>query len=233
MSQTERDDWQQYSAAVRTIAAAFGATVDCHQKNNRLAVNFRSVGLNQEQLAALSVIENLVELVSEFPAGYLEKLEPPERITQLDDQAICDRCAALGLSIEHAQRLAAAANETDPQSLLRVLGLDFATLVPLKPRRWLWMVAQSSSVSYRRILTPETLLEILTTGDVPPIFLSHVLHVLDEASIQSVVMAVEQAAQESGIPIAVIWRNVAQISEKMQSHRNGAWTMNNKESRNK
>lgn len=156
-----------------------------------------------------------------------------ERLTQLDDQAICDRCAVLGLSIEHAQRLAAVANKTDPQSLLRVLGLDFATLVPLKPRRWLWMVAQTASVSYRRILTPETLLEILTTGDVPPLFLSHVLHVLDEASIQSVVMAVEQAAQESGIPIAVIWRNVAQISEKMQSHRNGAWTMNNKESRNK
>lgn len=87
------------------------------------------------------------------------------------------------------------------------------------------MVAQTASVSYRRILTPETLLEILTTGDVPPLFLSHVLHVLDEASIQSVVMAVEQAAQESGIPIAVIWRNVAQISEKMQSHRNGAWTV--------
>ena len=156
-----------------------------------------------------------------------------ERLTQLDDQAICDRCAALGLSIEHAQRLAVAANETDPQSLLRVLGLDFATLVPLKPRRWLWMVAQTSSVSYRRILTPEALLEILTTGEVPPVFLSHVLHLLDEASIQSVVMAVEQAAQKSGIPIEVLWRNVELISEKTQSRRNGAWTMNNKESRNK
>ena len=156
-----------------------------------------------------------------------------ERLTQLDDQAICDRCAALGLSMEHAQRLAAAANETDPQSLLRVLGLDFSTLAPLKPRRWLWMVAQTSSVSYRRILTPEALLEILTTGEVPPVFLSHVLHLLDEASIQSVVMAVEQAAQKSGIPIQVLWRNVELISEETQSRRNGAWTMNNKESRNK
>ena len=156
-----------------------------------------------------------------------------ERLTQLNDQAIYDRCAALGLSIEHAQRLAVAANETDPQSLLRVLGLDFATLAPLKPRRWLWMVAQTSSVSYRRILTPETLLEILTTGDVPPIFFSHVLHLLDEAPIQCVVMAVEQAAQKSGIPIEVLWRNVELISEKTQSRRNGAWTMNNKESRNK
>lgn len=49
------------------------------------------------------------------------------------DQAICDQCTALGLSIEHAQRLAAVANKTDTRSLLQVLGLDFATLVPLKP----------------------------------------------------------------------------------------------------
>jgi len=74
----EREDWQQYSAAMRTIATAFGTTVYCHQKNNRIAVDFQSVGLSQEQLAALAVIENLVELVSEFPAGYLEKLEPPK-----------------------------------------------------------------------------------------------------------------------------------------------------------
>ena len=74
----EREDWQQYSAAMRAIAVAFGTTVYCHQKHNRLTVDFQSVGLNQEQLAALAVIENLVELVSEFPAGYLEKLEPPK-----------------------------------------------------------------------------------------------------------------------------------------------------------
>lgn len=73
----EREDWKQYSAAMRTIATVFSTTVYCHQKNNRIAVDFQSVGLNQEQLAALAVIENLVELVSEFPAGYLEKLELP------------------------------------------------------------------------------------------------------------------------------------------------------------
>ena len=76
MSQTEREDWQQYSSAVILIATAFGATVYCHQKYNRLAVNFRSLGLNQGQLAALAVIENVVQLVGEFPAGYLKKLEP-------------------------------------------------------------------------------------------------------------------------------------------------------------
>lgn len=74
---SERDDWQRYSAAMRTIATAFGTSVNCHPKNNRFAVDFRSVGLNQEQLAALAVIETLLELVSEFPPGFLEQLEPP------------------------------------------------------------------------------------------------------------------------------------------------------------
>lgn len=73
----EREDWMRYSAAMRTIAAAFGTSVDCHPKNNRLAVDFRSAGVNQEQLAALAVIETLVELVREFPASYLEELAPP------------------------------------------------------------------------------------------------------------------------------------------------------------
>lgn len=72
-----REDWQEYGAAMRTIATAFGTTVDCHQKNNRLAVDFRCNELNHEQSAALSVVEQLVELVSEFPIGYLEQMEPP------------------------------------------------------------------------------------------------------------------------------------------------------------
>jgi hypothetical protein len=64
-------------------------------------------------------------------------------------QAIHDRCKDLGLSLTHAQRLAAENDHTDPQSLLRVLGLNLATLAQPKPRRWLWMAAQTASVSYR------------------------------------------------------------------------------------
>ena len=98
-------------------------------------------------------------------------------------------------------------------------GIGLYDLAVLKPRRWLWMAAQTSSVSYRGILTPEVLLAILTTGEVPPEFTSHVLHLLEEAPIQIVVMAVEQAAQQSGVPIETIWRNVAQLADEMQSRR--------------
>lgn len=299
---TEREDWQRYSAAMRAIAVTFGTTVNCHPKNNRLAVDFRSAGLNQEQLAALDVIETLVELVSEFQPGFLEQLEPPgqehaegpaseqrsefSRLRFTNDElphmeiralasigagllerhrgdakavrklarlattfdnyrsnetakalsilceeaagpgyddtdeilaelAIRSRCAALGLSFDQAQRIALASGSTLPLAL----GLDFVTFTPLKPRRWLWMAAQTSSVSYRGLLTPELLLEILTTGEVPCAFASHVLHLLEEAPIQIVVLAVEQAAQQSGMPIATIWRNVARIADEMQSRR--------------
>lgn len=137
-------------------------------------------------------------------------------------QATRARCDALGLSLAHAQRLAAATDHVGPPALLWVLGLDLATLTPLKPRRWLWMAAQTASVSYREILTPEALLAILTTGAVPAAFAAHVGHLLDEAPIQLVIMAVEQAAQQSGTPIETIWRNVERIAG-MWSRRQTLW----------
>ncbi len=139
------------------------------------------------------------------------------------DQAIRNRCKTLGLSLAHAKRLAAENDRTDPQSLLRVLGLDFTTLTPMKSCRWLWMAAQTSSTTYPGTLTPETLLAILTSGEVPPTFAPHVRHLLGEARLQVVIMAVEQAARQSGAPIEVIWRNVERIEDEMQSCRKGAW----------
>lgn len=73
----ERKDWNEYSAAMRTIAAAFGTTVYCRKKFKRLAVDFRYEKLSIEQRDALLVVDQLVQLVSEFPEGYLVTLEPP------------------------------------------------------------------------------------------------------------------------------------------------------------
>jgi len=108
------------------------------------------------------------------------------------DTVIRTRCAALGRSFDQAQRIALASSDPLPWAL----GLDSVTLAVLRPRRWLWMAAQTSNVSYRGILTPEVLLTILTTGEVPPEFVAHVVHFLEEVPIQIVVMAVEQAAQQ-------------------------------------
>jgi hypothetical protein len=89
----------------------------------------------------------------------------------------------------------------------------------LKPRKWLWMAAQTCSVSYRKTLTPETLLSILTSGDVPEENISNIVHFLQEAPVQNVVMAVDQAAQQSGLPAEFLWRNLELIATIWKCHR--------------
>ena len=135
------------------------------------------------------------------------------------ETAIAVRCGALGLARPQAQALADAA--PFPSGLVHVLGLDPDTLAPLPAKRWLWMAAQTSSVSYRGALTPDVLLAVLVSGDVPDEYQAHVTHFLDEAPMQLVVMAIEQAAQQSGVPIACIWRSVAQLNSTLQCRRLG------------
>ena len=81
------------------------------------------------------------------------------------------------------------------------------------------MAAQTSGVSYRAVLTPDMLLAVLVSGDVPDEFQAHLMHFLNEAPMQLVVMSVEQAAQQSGVPIARIWRNVAQLNRTLHDVR--------------
>lgn len=81
------------------------------------------------------------------------------------ETAIARRCAALGLTRGQAQALADA--EPFPSDLMQVLALDRNTLAPLPSRRWLWMAAQTSSVSYTNVLTPDALLAALVSCDVP------------------------------------------------------------------
>jgi hypothetical protein len=133
------------------------------------------------------------------------------------ETAIAVRCAALGLARSQAQALAD--DEPFPSDLVHVLGLNRDTLEPLPTKLWLWMAAQTSSVSYRGVLPPDVLLAVLVSGDVPDEFRAHVMHFLGEAPMQLVVMAIEQAAQQSGVPITRIWRSVAQLNRTLQGRR--------------
>lgn len=72
-----REDWQRYKAAAETIAASLGTTVICTEKNGRLRVDFNESALTADQVRAVGAIEDLIELVTEFPEGYLEMLAPP------------------------------------------------------------------------------------------------------------------------------------------------------------
>jgi hypothetical protein len=143
-----------------------------------------------------------------------------------NDRRILDQCAMLGLSLLQAVQLANAADPCDPQSLLRVLNLDFSTYEPMPHRSrkpWLRMAAQTSSVSYRGTLTEDTLLEILTTGIVPADFKAHVGHFLDEAPIDYVVFSVAEVAQKNQTSIQLIWDIVAQLANRYSEHRQSLW----------
>jgi transcriptional regulator with XRE-family HTH domain len=110
--------------------------------------------------------------------------------------------------------------------VLSVLGLE-ATLPSTRARdkkRGLWMAAKTASVSYARELAPEALGEVLASGDVPPPFAPHLAHLLDEAPVPIVVMAVEEAASVAHLPPRQVWRNVAKLARSLSVHRRALWT---------
>lgn len=131
--------------------------------------------------------------------------------------AIIDRCAALGLSCDKVKRLAG--KDRSLRDLAFMLALDPDTLAPVRPKHWLWIAAQTCSVSYRRVLTPERLQTALVSGTVAPGDESTFQHFLDDAPLSVVFMAGEEAAKESGIPIAQIWHNVDQMAAAQSSIR--------------
>jgi len=143
-----------------------------------------------------------------------------------DDRRILDQCAVLGLSFLQAVQLANAAYPRDPQSLLRVLNLDFSTYEPMPHRirkSWLRMAAQTSSVSCRGTLTEDALLEILSSGIVPADFEAHVGHFLDEAPIDYVVFSIAEVAQKKQTSIQLVWDIVAQLANRYSERRQSLW----------
>ncbi|WP_373986977.1 hypothetical protein [Duganella sp. BuS-21] len=87
------------------------------------------------------------------------------------------------------------------------------TLQPLRPRNWILMAAQTSSVSYRTKMPEEALVAILGSGEIPSAFTAHVNHLLEEAPAQILVMAAEQAALQASRPIAAIWTNISNLAD--------------------
>ncbi len=82
---------------------------------------------------------------------------------------------------------------------MAVLGLDSPKLdtQARRKKRGLWMAAKTASVSYAQELAPETLEQALASGEVPASFAPHLTHLLDEAPVPVVVMAVEEAASHT------------------------------------
>lgn len=109
--------------------------------------------------------------------------------------------------------------------VMAVLGLDSAKpdIQARRKKRGLWMAAKTASVSYSRELAPETLEQALASGEVPPAFAPHLTHLLDEAPVPTVVMAVEEAAAQAHLPPRKVWRNVARLAQSLSVHRRALW----------
>lgn len=137
-------------------------------------------------------------------------------------QIIAHRCHQLGLTLEQAQHLAVENDQNDPNSIYRLLYLEFDTLEPVKtrnPKKWLWMAANTSNVSYRSQLTEDELKMILLTGQVPSNRIANALHLLDEAPMVMIIMAAHEVAMMSQRPASEIVANVGHIAEKMHCKR--------------
>ena len=109
--------------------------------------------------------------------------------------------------------------------VLAVLGLDTPepSTQARDKKRGLWMAAKTASVSYARELAPETLGQALASGAVPTPFAAHLTHLLDEAPVPIVVMAVEEAASSAHVSPRRVWRNVAKLAKALSVHRQGLW----------
>lgn len=153
---------------------------------------------------------------------------------------ICHRREALGLSQAKLAQMSGLSRQTlvgletgklsdlgfnRVAQVMAILGLDVAppTKDARDKKRGLWMAAKTASVSYASELRPETLGQALASGDVPPSFVAHVAHLLDEAPLPVIVMAVEEAASREHVPPRKVWRNVGKLAKSLSVHRQGLW----------
>ena len=108
-------------------------------------------------------------------------------------------------------------------NVLALLGLNLdATRAPT-PRRGLWMASRVASVSYKRTLDVRSLARALASGEIPQGMHPHLMSLLDEAPLQIVVRAVEEAARQEHVSPKQIWRNLARWASELRSPRR-VWT---------
>lgn len=110
--------------------------------------------------------------------------------------------------------------------VLAVLGLDLdlPSQAARARKRGLWMAAKNASVSYAHEVPPDTLGHALVSGTVPIGYAAHLTHLLDEAPVPLVVMAVEEAAANEGVSPKAVWRNLGKLARALAVHRQGLWS---------
>jgi transcriptional regulator with XRE-family HTH domain len=99
--------------------------------------------------------------------------------------------------------------------LLGILDLTLDTKTRKKKSSALKIAAQTASTSYRKILTPDGLKNILQSGVIPDDFKPHVMTLLDEAPLPLVVRAIYEAAAETHAPAKNILKHVSTMAKDL------------------
>ncbi len=98
---------------------------------------------------------------------------------------------------------------TKLNAVLDILGIGMTTSQPSGLKSALTVAARSISTSYKDVLTPEMLAEILRSGVAPERFHPHLMALLDETPLSVVAKAVTEAATHE-TPAKKIMKNLHQ-----------------------
>jgi DNA-binding XRE family transcriptional regulator len=104
-------------------------------------------------------------------------------------------------------------------TLLSLLGLHVITQEHQKKYRGLDMASKTASVSYKTELKRSDLSQSFASGKLPETIYPHVATLLDEAPLEIIVSAVEEAAKLNQISPKVIWKNIERWAQEMHSPR--------------
>jgi transcriptional regulator with XRE-family HTH domain len=99
------------------------------------------------------------------------------------------------------------------KAVLDVLSIDMATMESPGVKSALAVAARSASTSYKDVLTPTMLSEMLRSGVAPDRFHPHLMAFLDETPLQVVVKAVTEAATPDA-PAKKIMKNLSRWAKE-------------------
>lgn len=174
-----------------------------------------------------------MKMLSMFDNNFVIAILLPMNLTEIG-QRVRDRREELGLSQARLAKLGGLSRVTINQletgsicdlgvskllTLLDLLGLTLEALPRPMQGHALRMASRTASVSYKRELTCTELSQALADGTLPIGITPHIATLLDEAPLQIIVLAVEEAAQQEHVAPKAIWRHVIKWARELQSPR--------------
>lgn len=104
-------------------------------------------------------------------------------------------------------------------NLLSVLGLDLQAQPATGLNHALEVAARTASTSYKNVLEPEKLVEMLASGDAPDEYRPHLMTLLDETPLPVVIKAIQEAAERSASTPRKMMQHMAKWADELHSYR--------------